>query len=419
VVARPAAVWAAAVLLLCPLALLGLRVQPGYRATGELAPSCSSVAGLAAIQRHFTAGEVGPVTVLLESATDWDTLRGRAALSHLSRAFALLPNVAEVRGLTQPLGPEASPPPAPAGPAAGRPRNPLLQAVWRNVVQGFNDQVQRATNNVYLVKLPPDRPGPAAPPRYVTRLDVVMHTDPFDPASVPTLELLQTWLSDELPRSTADLGPVRAECYGVTVSTVDLARVTERDRRRVNLLVLGGVFLILLALVRRPLPAAYLLATVLLSYYATLGATALAAHGWGGRPLGEVDWRVPFFLFTILVAVGEDYNILLITRALEERRRHGGVEGTRRALAQTGGTITSCGVIMAGTFATLMLAGLNTLAQVGFALAFGVLLDTFVVRPFLVPTFTLWLWRREPPPATGDEAGPLVLHRPPPLRRAG
>jgi RND superfamily putative drug exporter len=111
---------------------------------------------------------------------------------------------------------------------------------------------------------------------------------------------------------------------------------------------------------------------------------------------------VPFFLFTILVAVGEDYNILLISRALEERRKHGGVEGTRRAVARTGGTITSCGLIMAGTFATLMLAGLNTLVQVGFALAFGVLLDTFVVRPFLVPAFTLWLWRKEKPSHEGD-----------------
>jgi RND superfamily putative drug exporter len=115
---------------------------------------------------------------------------------------------------------------------------------------------------------------------------------------------------------------------------------------------------------------------------------------------------VPFFLFTILVAVGEDYNILLITRALEERRRHGAIEGMRRALACTGGTITSCGLIMAGTFATLMLGGLSTLVQIGFALAFGVLIDTFVVRPFLVPTFVLWMWRDD-----------QTVHRNPPARR--
>jgi RND superfamily putative drug exporter len=98
-------------------------------------------------------------------------------------------------------------------------------------------------------------------------------------------------------------------------------------------------------------------------------------------------------LFTILFAVGEDYNIFLITRALQERKRHGAAEGMRRALARTGGTITSCGLIMAGTFGTLMLAGLGTLVQIGFALAFGVLLDTFIVRPFLVPAFTLLVWR--------------------------
>ena len=71
----------------------------------------------------------------------------------------------------------------------------------------------------------------------------------------------------------------------------------------------------------------------------------------------------------------------------------------RRALASTGGAITSCGLIMAGTFATLMLAGLNTMLQIGFALAFGVLIDTFLVRPFLVPAYCMLFWKDKP---TGD-----------------
>jgi len=152
---------------------------------------------------------------------------------------------------------------------------------------------------------------------------------------------------------------------------------------------------ILLVLVRQAWLAAYLLATVLFSYYATLGATALFAAAWTGQPFGQIEWRVPFFLFTILVAVGEDYNILMVTRAMQERKRHGAVKGIRRGIAKTGGTITACGAIMAGTFATLMLAGLGTLVQVGFALALGVLLDTLLIRPLLVPAFMLMVWRDE------------------------
>ncbi|MCY2941992.1 MAG: MMPL family transporter [Planctomycetota bacterium] len=187
---------------------------------------------------------------------------------------------------------------------------------------------------------------------------------------------------------------INAEIYGLTVAAQDMSTVTESDRFRINWMVLVGIFLILLYLVRSPWLAAYLLVTVLFSYFVTLGATALMAHWYDGRAIGELDWRVPFFLFIILVAVGEDYNIFLITRMIQEKEIHGAVEGTRKALALTGGTITSCGLIMAGTFATLMLAGLNTLFQIGFALAFGVLLDTFIVRPILVPAFTVLIWKK-------------------------
>jgi len=437
VVKRPALIFTVTVAVLAPLAILGLRVQPNYRPTGELAPTSQSIQGIAAIQRHFTAGETGPLTVLLVSPTDWNTPDGKELIAHLCRGFANLPNVAEVRSLTQPLGaPIKASPPEISG-------NSLLSGLLKTVRRNIDDaleQANRAAREFYCATLPPeeDRQGdketrrkgerapdstvswqlgqsysnprnpglPASPspglpvsssrgPRFVTRLDVVLGSDPFDQASKETLKLIQIWLEHELPKSVGHLGGVQAECFGVTVGSYDLAQVTEADRARVNLLVLAGIFLILLILVRKPWLAAYLLITVLFSYYATLGATVLAGHFYTGRALDQVDWRVPFFLFTILVAVGEDYNILLITRVLQERKQHGMVEGTRRALAQTGGTITSCGLIMAGTFATLMLGGLGTLIQIGFALAFGVLLDTFVIRPFMVPAFTLLVWREK------------------------
>jgi RND superfamily putative drug exporter len=405
VVARPVLIWSIAFVVLAPLALLGLGVKANFKPTGELSPKAESVQGVAAIQRHFTAGEIGPITVLLSGPVEWSSPAGREAIGHLSRSFSRLGNVAEVRSLTQPLG-------APLEGAGTRgPAKGLLGVLQSAVnVQGRIDQ---AVREAYVGKVV----APDGAPRSVTRLDVVLRTDPFAPESLATLRLLQTWLRDQLPHAADGLGEVQAECYGVTVNACDLAEVTESDRARVNWLVLGGVFLILLVLVRRLDLAAYLLVTVLFSYLATLGMTALLGTLFNNRPFGEVDWRVPFFLFTILIAVGEDYNILLMSRAVKERERHGAREGVRRALARTGGAITSCGLIMAGTFATLMLAGLGTLVQVGFALAFGVLVDTFVVRPFLVPAFAVVLWQREEKPIPIDVKPPL-RRAPAPLRRA-
>ncbi|MFM7148859.1 MAG: MMPL family transporter, partial [Gemmataceae bacterium] len=83
---------------------------------------------------------------------------------------------------------------------------------------------------------------------------------------------------------------------------------------------------------------------------------------------------------------------LLICRAMEEQKKYSFKEGLRKALKMTGSTISSCGIIMAGTFATLMFAGLNTLVQIGFALSFGIILDTFLIRPILVPAFLVLWW---------------------------
>src|SRR5262249_40450632 len=154
----------------------------------------------------------------------------------------------------------------------------------------------------------------AARPRFVTRLDIVLRTDPFEPESLETLALIQAWLRDVLPKNSL-VGDVQAGCFGITANAQDRATVTEADRNRGDALVLLAIFTILVALVRQLVLAAYLLVTVLASYFAALGATVLVATYLFGQPAGGLDWRVPFFLFTILVAVGEDYNILLISRA--------------------------------------------------------------------------------------------------------
>ena len=388
VVRRPGWVLAVSVLPLAGLSILGFQVTAGFNPIGDLSSQSGSVRGLAVIQKHYTAGETGPMTVLLASRVDWNSPEGREVLERLSVGFGYLPNVAEVRSLVQPLGKplEMAVPPTVENKKIDF-KN-LLSRARQNIGSAVQDVARRAAQIHYSSKYEDDR-GPL----YVTRLDLILHTDPFDAASVETLDLVETWLAEMLPIQTAAMGSVRAETSGVTVYSRDVAKAVAKDRKFVNVLVMVGVFIILLALVRRVWLAGYLLATVLLSYFATLGLTAIFTMWLTGRPFGVIEWRVPFFLFIILVAIGEDYNILLVTRILQERKKHGMIEGVRRGLAATGGTITACGLIMAGTFGTLMLADLSTLKQIGFALAVGVLLDTFVVRPLMVPAFLLIVWK--------------------------
>jgi putative drug exporter of the RND superfamily len=387
VVEHPYSIFVGGLAPLLVLAFLGLGVSTGFRPTGDLSPMAGSIRGLDAIQKHFTAGETGPLTVLLASRVDWDSPAGKEVIAQLSVGFGYLPNIAEVRSLTQPLGTlpttaKREPPPK------KRDLKNLLDRAKVNLGAAMDNLTFLAAEPYYLSRTEDDR-GPL----YVTRLDIILNSDPFGPESIETLDLVDTWLGDLLPGQTAGFGEVKAETCGVTVHSRDLGNAVTRDRMRVNLLVTLGVLVILLLLVRKLWLAGYLLGTVMLSYLATLGLTALFTMWLTGRPFGVIEWRVPFFLFIILVAVGEDYNILLVSRILQERKRHGMIEGVRRGLAATGGAITACGLIMAGTFGTLMLADLSTLKQIGFALAVGVLIDTLIVRPLLVPAFLLIVWK--------------------------
>src|SRR5262249_45653613 len=126
-------------------------------------------------------------------------------------------------------------------------------------LQHFREDMQARASDYYVASIPvsstSEHPTPAG---YVTRIDVVLRSDPFEPESAQTLRLIQTWLNKELPRNS--FHPVeQAECYGITANSQDLAEVTEGDRHRVNALVLVAILLILLALVRRFWLAAYLL----------------------------------------------------------------------------------------------------------------------------------------------------------------
>jgi len=228
-----------------------------------------------------------------------------------------------------------------------------------------------------------------------TRLDVIFNEDPFSKNSIARLNGVEEVIRDFFAQQDEPLKATRMNFIGSTANIRDLKTTTDRDRIVIDIAVLSVVLVILWILLRRFSISLYLILTVFFSYFVTIGFTYVLF--WFLESTGEfagLDWKVPIFLFTFLIAVGEDYNIYLMTRIDEEQKRCGPIEGIRVALLRTGGIISSCGIIMAGTFSSLVLGGtLKGMQQLGFALMIGVLLDTFIVRPVLVPAYLVMLHR--------------------------
>ncbi|HMI82013.1 MAG TPA: MMPL family transporter [Solirubrobacterales bacterium] len=196
---------------------------------------------------------------------------------------------------------------------------------------------------------------------------------------------------------------------GIPVENLDVEQTNARDTKLIVPLVLLVVGLILIALLRALVAPAYLIATVVASFAATLGlATFAFTEVFGDQGLA-FDLELMAFIF--LVALGVDYNIFLMTRAREEAAARGTREGILAALAHTGGVITGAGLILAGTFATLTLLPLEELVQIGATVAAGVLLDTFLVRALLIPAITYRLGDRAWWPSTSRTASTFPSRR--------
>jgi RND superfamily putative drug exporter len=170
---------------------------------------------------------------------------------------------------------------------------------------------------------------------------------------------------------------------GTSAVYFDVRTANDRDNKTIIPIILIVITLILGLLLRSILSAVVLLGTVVLSYFATLGVCALVFNHVFGFAGGDNSF--PLFAFIFLVALGIDYNIFLMTRVREESQKIGTRAGVIKGVTVTGAVITSAGIVLAATFAVLGLLPLVPLAELGFAVAFGVLLDTIIVRSILVP----------------------------------
>ncbi len=176
---------------------------------------------------------------------------------------------------------------------------------------------------------------------------------------------------------------------GPTAIQADTWQISNRDTVVIAAIALVVVGIILALLLRAVIAPLYLLLTNVLSYLAALGATIVITEkllGWG-----QISYRIPLYMFIFLVALGSDYNIFITTRIRGEAMLRGLRDGTVKALAATGGVLTSAGIILAGTFLILLSQPVKDLGEISIGVALGVLIDTFLVRTALVPGLTLWI----------------------------
>jgi len=225
--------------------------------------------------------------------------------------------------------------------------------------------------------------GPVASGRDGVLLQATLDRDPYSTAAYD--------LVDDIRRAVrrADAG---ALVGGASAVERDVRAAASRDTVVIPPVVLAVVFLILVALLRSLVAPLLLIATVMVSFAAALGVSYVVFDVVFGFP--GSDPSLPLYAFVFLVALGVDYNIFLAARAREESERYGTREGMLRALAVTGGVITSAGIVLAGTFTVLGVLPLVFLTEIGFTVAFGVLLDTFLVRSVVVPALAFLLGER-------------------------
>jgi putative drug exporter of the RND superfamily len=214
---------------------------------------------------------------------------------------------------------------------------------------------------------------------------------------------------DRLRDAVRAIRGAQAKVGGDSAINLDYGRAAHRDRNLLVPLVLAVVVLIIGVLLRALLAPVVLLATVVLSFAAAFGVSALTYRHLFG--FAGANPQIPLWIFVFLIALGIDYNIFLMTRVHEESKEHGTRRGALIGLSATGGVITSAGIVLAGTFAALTTLPLVFAVEIGFAVAFGVLLDTFVVRSVLVTALTYdigrWMWW---PAAMSRDSREGILH---------
>ncbi|MEV4458716.1 MMPL family transporter [Microbispora sp. NPDC049633] len=332
--ARPRLIAAAVTAVLAAGALAGIGARPALDFSESFREAPDSVRGQQVIRDHFTPGRAAPLRIVVAD---------------------------EVGGKVQSALTEGT-----HTPVAG------MRAVARSVGAdgdslGAEAQGRGSSANDLLI------------------FDADLRMDPFSEQSTDAVPVLREVAERAAEGHTILIGGTVAENY-------DARQALGRDTRLIVPVSLALILVVLAVLLRAVVMPLYVIATVILSFGFALGVGSLIFTHILGQPAS--DPNLPIYAFIFLVALGVDYNVFLLSRISERRRRHETRRAVTEALERTGGVITSAGLVLAATFATLMVLPMEALFQIGFVVTLGLLADTFLVRALLVPALAVMLGER-------------------------
>jgi RND superfamily putative drug exporter len=360
VTSRPGLVLAAMAVLLAGPAWRATRITWTYDALSGIDPEVrenigNAAAGVEMARRHWPIGEIAPLQVVVDRPAPADTSQWLALSKKLEAIALAQPGVDGVRSLHSPLG-----------------RGVELQAD-----SPAEQMLRRFAAGEYLDSS-----------RRVLRMEILLSTQPLGNTAMARARQVKASLAKAVTQTMPD---ARLGLAGSTAQMLEIRRVTSGDFRRVVVLVLAVVFAVVLLLLRDLWLTLFMVALIGVSYLASLGLFAwIAPLVVGGSGF---DWKVQIFLFVVMAAVGVDYNIFLAARLGQEARRFPPRQAVAEAMIHTGPVISSCGLIMACTLGSLMVGQIQLLKQLGLAFAIGMTVETFLVRPLVLPSFAA-IYRR-------------------------
>jgi RND superfamily putative drug exporter len=347
---RPRTTWVVTLVVL----LAACAALPTLKASGLpqtdflLGNNIESVDGQKVLGEHFDAGSGSPVVIIAQEADYTKVMAAAAETPGISEVEVQQDPEAVAAAFAEAMAAQAAGGGMPAGPPVVPALNPI--------------------------------------PKVVDGLVLINATLTFQPDSADAEKVVK-----ELRTSLAEVDPT-VLVGGETAIALDTNETAQADLVRIIPLVLAVIFIILMLLLRSIVAPLVLIFTVVVSFGATLGVAALVFNNLFNFP--GADASVPLFGFVFLVALGIDYNIFLMTRVREESLKIGTRPGILRGLALTGGVITSAGVVLAATFAALGVIPILFLVQLAFIVAFGVIVDTVLVRSLLVPAMSYDIGRK-------------------------